>query len=479
MPASDQKELPLHRPSFSYNYTEFIGIGDNGHLWMEGCDCVELARSFGTPLYVMSEAQLRHNYRRFRDAFATAYDDVEILFANKSNNGLAIRHIMNQEGAGGDCFGYNEMYLALLAGSDPSKMALNGSNKEPAEIELAIANGVCVNIDAMDEIDMIEAVATRFDREVHVGVRVKLELPDLKDHHSTGVHHGAMPDIVRHEKWGMTYDQALELIERIQNSDADLVLHELHFHLSRLDNQAEAFALMARDIVRWAVKLNDDSGWAAPCIDLGGGWTFGRKEKTGPRGGVDDERVSSYEAYGREVGLAVKDECEKLNFPLPTLRIEPGRAISGTAGISIGQVGAVKDWPEKGLKWVNLDLSGNHVPWITIPHHYHIVPVNKATAEPKETVDIVGPICTHDILGSSREMPELVRGDLIAMLDTGCYAESLAANFNAQCKPATVLVSGDTAEVITERERLSDVIGRFRVPARLLGASQAPHGDPH
>ncbi|MCY3876563.1 MAG: hypothetical protein OXF88_20015, partial [Rhodobacteraceae bacterium] len=82
----------------------------------------------------------------------------------------------------------------------------------------------------------------------------------------------------------------------------------------------------------------------------------------------------------------------------------------------------------------------------------------------------------HDILGSSREMPELVRGDLIAMLDTGCYAESLAANFNAQCKPATVLVSGETAEVITERERLTDVIGRFRVPARLLGASQALHG---
>ena len=84
---------------------------------------------------------------------------MEILFANKSNNALAIRHIMNQEGAGGDCFGYNEMYLALLAGSDGRKLALNGSNKEPAEIELAIQNGVCNNIDAMDELDMIDETA--------------------------------------------------------------------------------------------------------------------------------------------------------------------------------------------------------------------------------------------------------------------------------------------------------------------------------
>ena len=464
-------ELPP-RPRYVYDFSEFIGIGDNDHLWVEGRDCVELAEAFGTPLYVISENQMRHNYRRFRDAFLAEYDDVEILFANKSNNGLAIRHIMNQEGAGGDCFGYNEMYLALLAGSNPSKMALNGSNKEPAEIELAVANGVCINLDAMDELDMVQQTSRRLGKTAHVGVRVKLELPDLEDHFSTGVHKGNMAEIVHHEKWGMPYGQAVELVRRIRDGMNNLVLHELHFHLSRLDNQAESFALMARDMVRWAARLRDDTGWIVPCLDLGGGWTFGRKEKTGPRGGIDDERVSSFEDYGREVARSVKAECGTHDLPLPKLRIEPGRAISGSAGISIGRVGAVKDWPEKGLKWVNLDLSGNHVPWITIPHHYHIVPVNKAREAAVETVDIVGPICTHDILGRARQMPALVRGDLIALLDTGCYSESLSANFNAQCRPATVLVSGEDAEVTTERERLNDVVGRFRVPSRLMGASQ-------
>ncbi len=457
----------LDYPTYGYAFSEFIGIGDNGHLWVEGRDCVELAETFGTPLYVMSENQLRHNYRRFRDAFAAEYPDVEILFANKSNNGLAIRRIMNDEGAGGDCFGYNETYIALLAGADPRKMALNGSNKDEREIELAVANGICINIDANDELDIIETTARRLGKEANVGVRIKLMLEEIKDRQSTGVHHGSMAKIVWAEKWGMPYDQAVDLVKRV-GTLAHLHMHELHFHLSRLDNQARDFAAMAREMVVWSARLRDDTGWIAPCIDLGGGWTFGRKEKTGPRGGIDDERVSTFEQYAQEVCATVREECAKLDFPLPKLRIEPGRSISGKAGIAIGRVGAVKEWPEKDYKWVNVDLSGNHVPWITIPHHYHIVPVNKAGADATETVDIVGPLCTHDILGRSRKTPELVRGDLVALLDTGCYAESQSANFNAQCRPATVLVSGAQADVITERERLDHVMGRFRVPPRLL-----------
>ncbi len=462
--------LSLSYPEYSYGFSEFIGIGKNGHLWVEGRDCVELAKEFGTPLHILSEGQLRHNYRRFRDAFQSHYPDVEILFANKSNNALAVRHIMNQEGAGGDCFGFNEMYLALLAGGDPGKMVLNGSNKEPDEIELAIANGVCINIDAMDELDIIKATSARLGRDVEVGIRVKLELPDLEDRPSNGVYQGSMAEIVRDWKWGMPYAQTVELVKNISQLN-NLHLHELHFHLMRMGNQAADFAIMARDVVQWSARLRDETGWLAPCLDLGGGWTYGRKEKTGPRGGVDDETVSSFEDYGREVTAAVKDECAKQDLPLPKLRIEPGRSISGTAGVSIGRVGAVKDWPESGRKWVNVDLTGNHVPWITMPHHYHMVAANKAAAPAKETVNIVGSLCIQDVLGRSREMPELVRGDLVALLDTGCYAESLSANFNAQCRPATVLVCGERADVTTERERLDDVIGRFKVPARLLGQS--------
>src|SRR5476649_53547 len=113
---SAAQRLPRFAPQLSpakytKSYGEFIGVGPNWNLWVEECDAQRLAEQFGTPLYVISESQLRYTYRQFRDAFRRHYPEVEILFANKSNNGLAIRHIMNQEGAGGDCFGAQEMYM--------------------------------------------------------------------------------------------------------------------------------------------------------------------------------------------------------------------------------------------------------------------------------------------------------------------------------------------------------------------------------
>jgi diaminopimelate decarboxylase len=474
-PAARVNPSKLDYPRFAFHFSEFIGIGDNGHLWVEGRDTVELAETFGTPLHVLSEGQLRHNYRRFRDAFASRYaGKVEILFANKSNNSLAVRHVMNQEGAGGDCFGVNEMYLALLAGTDPRGLVLNGSNKDPAEIEMAVANGVTINIDALDEVDVIAATCERLDRDVDVGIRVKLELPGLAKRFGTSLHGpGSMADIVSWEKWGMTYPQTAAIAQRIRQSFPRLHLTEINFHLARLDKLAEDFAVMARDMVEWCARLRRDTGWCPAWIDLGGGWTFGRKEKTGVRG-VDDETTPTPEQYAEAVCAAVSDEIKRRELPLLGMRIEPGRAISGTAGIALGRVGASKDWPELGRRWVNVDLSGNHVPWITAAHHYHIVAANKARIPGIEAVDVVGPLCTHDILGKQRTLPRLERGDLVALLDTGAYAESQSANYNAQLRPATVLVSGKNADVTTERERLSDVAGRFKVPPRLIAGSFGP-----
>ena len=462
----------LPYPKFKRHFTEFIGIGDNGHLWVEGCDVVALAERFGTPLFVLSENQLRHNFRRFRDAFAARYPGtVEILFANKSNNSLAVRHIMNQEGAGGDAFGINEMYLALLTGADPTKMVLNGSNKEPEEIDMAIRNGVCINIDAMDELDFIDETARRLGMEAEVGIRAKLELKPLENRFATQAHGpGSLADQARNHKWGMPHAQTIELVKRIQKM-GHLHLTELSYHLSRMDNDADDFAVMAREMVQWAARLRAETGWTPANLDVGGGWTFGRPEKTGPLEGEDDESTPTFEEYAEAVCPAIKEECARLDFPLPGIKIEPGRSISGNAAIALGRVGAVKDWPEYGKKWVNVDLSENHVIWVKKPHHYHILAANKADAEPAETVDIVGPLCTLDLLGGDRALPSLVRGDLVALLDTGCYAESTSANFNAQFRPATVLVSGDQADVTTQRERLEHIAGRFQVPARLLARS--------
>lgn len=463
------KELTPH---YSTTFGEFIGIGPNGNLWVDGCDVKALADRHGTPLYIISENQLRHTYRAFRDAFRRHYPDVEILFANKSNNGLAIRHIMNQEGAGGDCFGAQEMYMALLAGTDPRTLVLNGSNKQDDELEMAIANGLCVNIDAEDELDRIVAIAERLGVVADIGIRLKLDLEPLRARSGVSMHGpGTLKEQSDSTKWGMTREQTAAIVRRAQDLES-VRLRETHFHLSRMSNDPADFAVMTREMILWSAWLRDNTGWTPPCIDVGGGWTFGKWYGTGPNGQLDDERAPTAEDYARLCCAAIREECEAQGLPLPKLRLEPGRSLSGPAGVAVGRVGAVKQGASK--KWVNLDISTNHLSWAAVlDWYYHAVPVVDAGAAPAETVDLVGPLCNSDELGSHREMPVVERGDLVAFLDAGGYTESSAARYNAQLLPATVLVSGDRAEIITEREQMKDVAGRFRVPAHLLAASFA------
>ena len=461
--------IELRFPQFKRHFSEFFGIGDNGHLWVDGRDCVELAETFGTPLYVLSENQFRHNYRRFRDAFAARYPDVQILFANKSNNSLAVRHIMNQEGAGGDAFGVNEMYFALLTGTDPRKLVLNGSNKGPVEIEMAIRNGVCINIDAMDELDIVHESAKRLGIDADIGIRLRLELAPLENRFGIAMHgEGSMAEQARACKFGMTFGQTVALVRRIQGMD-NLNLKELSYHLARMDNKVDDFAVMAREMVQWSARLRDETGWTPPYLDIGGGWAYGRPEKTGPYG-LDDENTPTFEDYAEAACTAIKEECEKRGLELPGIKIEPGRAIAGTTGVALGRVGAVKECPGY-KKWVHVDLSTNHLPRAGTTVYNHIVLANNAEAGATQTVDVVGPLCIADILGHGRELPDVARNDLLASLDTGAYCESVSSNYNAELRAATVLVAGNSAEVVTERERLSDVMGRFKVPARLIATS--------
>jgi diaminopimelate decarboxylase len=463
----------LEPKDYKERYGEFIGVGPNGNLWVEDCDVADLAAEFGTPLFLVSENQFRYTYRRFRDAFSKYYPaESEILFANKSNNGLAYRHIMNQEGAGGDCFGVNEMYLALLAGTDPRTLVLNGSNKQNEEIEMAVANGLCINIDAMDELDRIDAVCKRQGRDADIGIRLKLDLDPLAERTGVAMHGpGTLKEQSDSTKWGMSREQTAEIVRRALDMP-HIHLKETHFHLSRMSNVAMDFAIMAREMVTWSGYLRDNTGWTPPCIDIGGGWTFGKWYGTGPRSQLDDDSAPTAEDYARLCSQEIQDEANKLGLPLPKLRLEPGRSLSGPSGVSVGTVGAVKQGDKK--KWVNLDLSTNHLSWSAVlDWYYHPVPVVNALAERTEVVDLVGPLCNSDELGPHAKMPPLHRGDLVAFLDTGGYTEPCAARYNAQLLPATVLVSGNQAEVTTVREQLNDVAGRFRVPPRLLAASFA------
>jgi diaminopimelate decarboxylase len=340
---------------------------------------------------------------------------------------------------------------------------------------MAIHNGLCINIDAMDELDFIEEISDRLVKDVDIGIRLKLDLDPLTSRHGVAMHGpGSMKEQSDSTKWGMSRAQTVEIIKRAEKMK-NVHLSETHFHLSRMSNDPRDFAVMAREMIVWSAYLRDQTGWTPPCIDLGGGWTFGKPYGTGPRSQLDDKSAPTADDYAELLCAGIKEECAKRNLPLPKLRMEPGRSLSGPAGVTVGRVGAVKHGEKK--KWVNLDLSTNHLSWAAaLDWYYHAAPVVNASAKGTELVDLVGPLCNSDEVGAKRMMPPLKRGDLVAFLDTGGYTESCAARYNAQLLPASVLVAGDQAEITTEREQLRDIAGRFRVPPRLLAASFAPLG---
>lgn len=445
------------------HFTEYIGVGENGHLWVEGRDTVELAERFGTPLFVVSENQIRHNYRRFHRAWAERYPSVQVLFANKANNNLAVRRVLQQEGAGGDCFGVGELYLSLLAGVDPRKLVLNGSNKSLEEIEMAVQAGVAINVDSLEELDVVNAVAARLGKVHEIGVRMKPLLADLG--HRPTHYGGTIAEFAQYHKWGLPLDDAVEAIRRAL-ALPNLHLSELHYHLGRVSREVSDFEAMVRDVMGFVVGARDRVGWQPQYLDLGGGYAWGRPEGHG-HAREDDAATPSYEHYADVMAAVIKEECEAHGLSLPTLRLEPGRALASNIAVLLGRVGTVKTWP--GVRtWVNVDCSTNHVNRVVFDQfYYHIVAASKADAALTETVDVVGPLCTLDVLGANRRLPPLRRGDLVALLDTGAYTETMSAQFNAQPRPATVMVCGDQADVITEREAIRDVIGRYRIPPRL------------
>ncbi|MDQ6673513.1 MAG: diaminopimelate decarboxylase [Chloroflexota bacterium] len=456
----------------SRSYSEFVRVDDHGQLRVDGVAAADLADAFGTPLYVITEQQIHANMRAITSAFRRHYPRTEILFANKANNNPSVRTVFSQAGAGGDCFGYNELYLSILGGANPDLLVLNGSNKQEPELALAIEVGATVSLDNLEELESVETTARRMATQARVQPRTRLELQSLDGVVSDWPKGIPIGPGARGHKFGMHYEDVLESCRRARASEwLDLV--GLHHHVGRWTNDPLLLETVVREQVEWVARLRDALNWSPRQLDMGGGLAWGRPEGHGPD--ASDRTAPDYGAYAEAMVGALKAALARFDLEEPLLLLEPGRALASNIGILLSRVGVVKKWP--GHKtWVNVDASQNHLPNILSANwYYHAVAVADADPDPAklEEVDLVGPLCTFDVMGAGRAMPRLKRGDLVAFLDTGAYGETKAALFNAQPRPATVLVNGEQADVITERETLQDILGRFRIPPRLLTGRRA------
>jgi diaminopimelate decarboxylase len=457
----------------------------DGRLQVEQVDAGRLAQQFGTPLFVVSELRLRANYRRIRDAFAASWDGpVNVMFAIKANYSLAIRRILSQEGAGGDAFGPGELMATLVAGTDPARTSLGGSGKSAAAIHQAVARGVRITVDALDELPQIAAAARASGRTAILTLRAKPRLDELNDFSSVASPYrmGAevpLGDWVRDNKWGLTIEEASEAVRLIEAAP-ELEARGVHSHVGRHYGYGRQYVAAVPGLVRWIAQLRDQTGWAPAWINLGGGWATqddpvlrgaGSQRLAGGHPEMWNKPRGPIEEIAGQVCAELRQCLAQARLDVPAIELEPGRYIVTDAVLLLASVVSVKNQP--GIaRYVSVDASVAHFPIPELQDAANPVMTVGRLAEPAEGLTaIVGPSCFEDLLSWGRPLPELAVGDVIAFLGAGACADSYAANTNAIPRPAVVLVTGNQAELVKRRETVEEIFSRDHIPERLWAST--------
>lgn len=442
--------------------TDALAVDDGDGLTISGRSAEDLLNEFGSPLYVVSESTIRANFRRIQRAFTARWPTtVVVMYALKANNNPAIRAIIHQEGGGGDCFGLGELMATFRGGASPDVIAMNGGNKTFQELKAAVEHGIIVNVDADDEVPMLVELCEQLDRRVRVAVRLKSAPASLARIASDYMGTDDTQSFLKREKWGFSHETGAEVVTTILARERlDLVGFSLH--TPRFTQDPRLFAECTRNFAEMIGTIAGYTGYVPSIIDIGGGWPRERD----PESRSHLLNPFSIEDFAEHTTASMLSIFEAQGLPVPELRLEPGRYIVGNAAVLLGRVGVIRR--DGDSTWVNIDASTNNLPRIdTSGSRYHLMPASGMSRRYTQRAQVVGPTCIDSRIVDDWPLPVLSRGEPVAILDAGMYAESASTQFNSIPRPATVLLSEGEPEIIRERESLEDVFAKTRVPERL------------
>ncbi|MEX0799667.1 MAG: diaminopimelate decarboxylase [Dehalococcoidia bacterium] len=418
-------------------------VNDAGHLAIGGCDTVDLAREFGTPLYVFDEQTLRGRCREFQSEFRSRHADTIVAYGAKAYLGRAVAAIMAQEGMSMDVVSGGELAIAVSVSFPAERLYFHGNNKSEQELREALAHGVGrIVIDNFHEMQTLNGLAQG------AGVRQKVLLrlspgidPHTHVHTTTGILDSKFGIPMATGQAEAAVRQALEM------PGLDVV--GLHVHLGSPVFELEPYRAAVDVVLAFAAEMRDKHSLRLAEFSPGGGFAV-QYEVSKP--------APSVAQYAETITSALKDGCEKHGLPLPTLIVEPGRSIAAPSAIALYTVGASKDVP--GLRrFVSVD--GGMADNIRPPMYgsrYEALVANKPLDPRRETVTVAGKYCeSGDILIRDAELPPLEAGDTLALAAAGAYAIPMSSNYNASPRPAVVLVRDGEAHLIRRRETYEDL----------------------
>ncbi len=442
----------------------------DGALAVAGIGVRDLATVFGTPLFVLDEADLRARARAFRRAFTAAFADVgggaDVYYAGKAFLCTAVARWVHEEGLFVDTATGGELAVALLAGVPGEAIGLHGNNKSDAEIDRALAVGVGrIVLDSLAEVDRVADAAARHGVVAPVMIRV-----------TTGVHahtHEFISTAHEDQKFGLSLagGQAAEAIRRVL-ARPELELLGLHSHIGSQIMDVGGFEAAARLLLELRAEVGRRTGYLMPELDLGGGYGIAY---------TGSELVPAVESLAFGLADVVRRACEELRTPAPRISIEPGRAIVGPSTVTLYEVGTVKtvETGESGPRtYVSVDggMSDN-IRTALYGAEYTAALANRASDAVPVRSRVVGKHCeSGDVVVRDVDLPGDVRaGDLLAVPATGAYGRSMASNYNMVPRPGVVAVRDGAARVLVRRETIEDLLAldvglSEPVPVSLRGA---------
>ncbi len=425
-------------------------VDAEGRLLVGGCVLSDLARSYGTPLYVLDEATMRAACRAYREALAAHYPGPALaLYASKANSSLALSALVASEGLGLDAVSAGELLTALQGGMPAERIVLHGNNKSREELALAAGRGVTVVIDNWRDLELLADLAPGFSEPVRLMLRFT---PGIECHTHEYIRTGHLDS-----KFGFDPDQLEAVLQQLVGCGWAR-LTGLHAHIG-----SQIFELQPhRDLAGvLADALARARALGHPVADLNVGGGLGIRY-------VASDDPPSIQEWVAAVAAAVAAACQERGLELPRLLCEPGRSLVATAGVTIYAIGSRKEIP--GLRTylaVDGGMSDNPRP-ITYQSQYTAVLVDRPAAEATETVTVAGKHCeSGDVLLKDVALPPATSGDILAVLATGAYNAAMASNYNRIPRPAAVLVHDGVADLVQRREQPEDLLRYDVLPSRL------------
>jgi diaminopimelate decarboxylase len=423
-------------------------IDAKGRLLIGGADALELAREFGTPLYVFDEEAIRRRAREYRESFSRALPGGIVAFASKAFLSKAMAALAAEEGLHVDTASVGELHVALAGGVRPETITFHGNFKKEAELDHALRAGVgTVVLDNTEEMETLSRVATAMGRVQRALLRVA---PGIDAHTLDAISTGR-----NDTKFGITVENgaALAALEKCLALPG-IALEGLHAHIGSQILTLDPYELLVDKLCDFAAEARARTGWTPAFLGLGGG--LGIRYS-------NDDRPPSVESMAHRIGDRLRLRAEEKGIPIPRVGVEPGRSIVGDAGVTLYTVGPVKVVPTgdgSTRTYVPVDggLSDNPRP-LMYGASYEAILANRPTEAAAEIVRVAGRHCETDTLFDAR-LPLPRSGDTLAVFSTGAYNHVMASNYNSFTRPPVVFVRRGKARLVVRRETLEDLLRR-------------------